>query len=373
MSRKFFKVLVVMGMLGLLLFSCAFTPKKGSKVKIGVAIWGYTDALGKEVHDFLTYSAKALNCEVKFVAHGFDTEKTVASIENLCASGCQGIIVCNSSDGVMPKLIKTCENNGVYLAQFFRKINDPRVAAMANKSKYYIGTTHEDEVGTGYYLGKALADKGVKNTAMISFNRGDPTAEDRYKGYKKAFNQFGIKILAEQWDIMVGEEAAKAAESFMAAYSDLQSIVVTGGSGEPLAGTISAIQNRGKTGKIQVVSTDFIPTLREDMAAGKISAMSGGHWTDPFFSFMLTYNVIVNGYKLKSPAEINMNMVFVASVSDVDDYNKWFKGKLPPYTTQEIRNLAYTYNKKTNLAALKAAAAALSLEDVKTRHKKLIK
>ena len=342
-------------------------------VRIGVSIWGYTDALGTKVYNFLNYAADALDCEVEFVATGFDTEETVASIENLCARGCDGIIVCNSSDGVMPKLIKICEDNEVYLAQFFRKINDPEVMKIAEGSKYYIGTTHEDEISTGYNLGMALAEKGVKTTAIISWNHGDATAEDRYAGYTKAFTESGIKILAEQWEIMVAEKAANAAESFMAAYPDLDSIVVTGGSGEPLAGTVSAIENRGMTGKVQVVSTDFIPTLREDLAAGRISAMSGGHWTDPFFSFMLAYNTIVGGYDTDGWEEILMDMVYVSSVEDYDNYDKWFNGDVPPYTTEEIQNLAYTFNKNTTVDDLKAAAAAISIEDVMARHEGMIK
>lgn len=347
--------------------SAATTSAK--RIKIGVSIWGYTDALGKDVYNFLTYAAKAVDCDVVFDANGFDTEKTVASVENLVASGCDAIIVCNSSDGVMPKLIKTCNDNGVYLAQFFRKISDPDVKKLVEASDYYIGNTHEDEVSTGYNLGKALAEKGAKNVALISWNHGDPTAEDRYTGYTKAFAEFGIKILAEQWEVTVAEDASKATENFIAAYPELDAIVVTGGSGEPLAGTINAIENRGKTGDIMVVSTDFLPTLKEDMAAGKITAMSGGHWSDPFFSFMLAYNTVAGGYdKSKLPAEIIMDMVYVKSVADVDDFNKWFMGKIPPFTTEEIQNLSVTNNPKTTLDDLKAAAKALSLDDVKTRH-----
>ncbi len=369
--------LVVMLVLGATVVFAGGQQESGAAaddtVKIGVSIWGYTDALGTKVYNFLNYAADALDAEVEFVATGFDTEQTVASIENLVASGCDAIIVCNSSDGVMPKLIKICDDNGVYLAQFFRKIADPEVLKIAESSKYYIGTTHEDEISTGYNLGKALAEKGVKTTAIISWNHGDATAEDRYTGYKKAFAESGIKILAEQWEIMVAEESAKAAESFMAAYPNLESIVVTGGSGEPLAGAVSAVENRGMTGKVQIVSTDFIPTLREDLASGRISAMSGGHWTDPFFSFMLAYNTVVGGYDADGWEELLMDMVYVSSAEDYDNYDKWFNGDVPPYTTEEIQNLAYTFNKNHTIGDLKAAAAAISLEDVMKRHAGMIK
>lgn len=342
------------------------------RVKIGVSIWGVTDPLGQSVQKFLNYTAEALDCDVEFVGTGFDTEEMIASIENLCASGCDGILFCNASDGVMPKAIKICEENDVYLMQFFKKINDPEVLELLEASDYYLGTTHEDEIITGYNLGSVLGEMGVKNTCIISWNHGDPTAEDRYTGYKQAFEEYGIEIYAEQWEILAAEEAAKAAESFIAAYPDLESIVVTGGCGEPLAGTLSAIENRGKVGEIAVVSTDFIPTLREDLAAGKISAMSGGHWADPFFSFMTVYNVVVGGYHLDGPVEILDDMVYVSSAEDMDNFNKWFMGEVPPFTTEEIQELAFTYNADTTLDDLKAAAAALSLDDVMARHEGMV-
>ena len=349
------------------------TAPNKDRIKIGVAIWAYTDALGKDVYDFLNYTAQALDCDVEFAANGFDTEETVANIENLIASGCDAIIVCNSSDGIMPKLIKTCDENGVYLAQFFRVINDEGVAQMAGESEYFLGCTHEDEESTGYNLGLKLAEKGVKNAGLISWNHGDATAEARYVGYTRAFEENGINLLAEQWEINTAEDAAKTTENFIAAYPEMEAIVVTGGSGEPLAGTINAIENLGKVGDIHVVSTDFLPTLREDIESGKISAMSGGHWADPFFSFMLAYNTVAGGYSdAEKPTEITMDMVYVASVEDVDNYNKWFLGDVPPYTAEEIQALSVTHNAAATLADLKAAAKALSLEDVMTRHEGMI-
>jgi len=352
--------------------AAATDTSTGDRIKIGVSIWGYTDALGKDVYDFLTYVSAAIDCDVEFVAQNFDTEATISSIENLITSGCDAIIVCNSSDGVMPKILKLCEDNEVYVAQFFRVISDPEVLEYANSCKYFLGCTHEDEVSTGYNLGKALADKGIENTAIVSWNHGDPTAEDRYTGYMKAFEEFNIQVLAEQWEINAAEEGAKAAENFIAAYPELQSIVVTGGSGEPLAGTLSAIENRNMVGNIHVVSTDFLPTLRDDMDTGKISAMSGGHWADPFFSFMLAYNVASGGWQLDEPTEIVMDMVYVASVEDVDNYEKWFMGEIPPYTTEEIQALCVSTNPSVTLDDLKAAASTLSLEDVMARHQDMM-
>lgn len=365
-------VVFVLGMAG-----CSSGPQKedsesgGSEIKIGVAIWSTTDALGSMCYKMLNSAADALGCEVQFETNGFDTDETISNVENLIASGCNAIIICNSSDSIMPNIVNLCDSAGVYCAQFFRNIEDEDIRAVVEQSEYFLGCTHEDEYSTGYNLGKALADNGYSNVALISWNHGDTTAEARYSGYVDAFEEFGINLLAEQWEVNTAEDGTSTAENFMNSYPELEAIVVTGGSGEPLQGTLTAVENMNKVGEIAVVSTDFLEDMDQYFESGLLAAMSGGHFCDPLFSFLLCYNVIEEGYSLDDmPVEIVDNMIFVSSLEDVENYQKWFEGDTLPYTEDEIRELACTYNEDTTIEDLKKAAADLSLEDVMTRHGK---
>ncbi len=92
-------------------------------IKIGVSIWSSTDVLGSQCKLILDEAAKALGVQVQYVDQGHVSEKVTASVEQLAAAGCQGIIICNSSDTEMTSAIKTCNDNKVYLAQFFRVIS----------------------------------------------------------------------------------------------------------------------------------------------------------------------------------------------------------------------------------------------------------
>ena len=115
---------------------------KSGKVKIGVSIWSSTDVLGSQCKKMLDAAAKALDVEVQYVDQGHVSEKVTASVEQLAAAGCQGIIICNSSDTEMTSAIKTCNDNKVYLAQFFRVIskeNSADIYKAAKDSAYYIG------------------------------------------------------------------------------------------------------------------------------------------------------------------------------------------------------------------------------------------
>ena len=125
---------------------------KSGKVKIGVSIWSSTDVLGSQCKKMLDAAAKALDVEVQYVDQGHVSEKVTASVEQLAAAGCQGIIICNSSDTEMTSAIKTCNDNKVYLAQFFRVISKEDSADIykaAKDSAYYIGAVHEDEPANG--------------------------------------------------------------------------------------------------------------------------------------------------------------------------------------------------------------------------------
>ena len=83
------------------------SSNKSGKIKIGVSIWSSTDVLGSQCKKILDEAAKALDVDVQYVDQGHVSEKVTASVEQLAAAGCQGIIICNSSDTEMTSAIMT--------------------------------------------------------------------------------------------------------------------------------------------------------------------------------------------------------------------------------------------------------------------------
>ena len=156
-------------------------------IKIGVSIWSSTDVLGSQCKMIIDEAAKALGVQVQYVDQGHVSEKVTASVEQLCAAGCQGIIICNSSDTEMASAIKTCNDNGVYLAQFFRiisKDNSADIYQAAVNSEYYVGAVHENEPENGEKLVNILLEKGDRNIGLIGWEQGDATWLGRWEGYK---------------------------------------------------------------------------------------------------------------------------------------------------------------------------------------------
>ena len=346
---------------------------KSGKVKIGVSIWSSTDVLGSQCKKMLDAAAKALDVEVQYVDQGHVSEKVTASVEQLAAAGCQGIIICNSSDTEMASAIKTCNDNGVYLAQFFRIIseqNSPDIFKAATDSPYYIGAVHENEPENGEKLVQILLDKGDRNIGLIGWEQGDATWLGRWEGYKAGVEKWNAEhpddqaVLSEpQYAGTSSEGGSKAAEALMSANPDLDALIPAGGGGDPLQGAIAAVERAGKTDSIDIVSTDFLPDLGERLENGSMAGESGGHYCDPLFAFMAVYNAIKGNYTgIEGTFEdIPFPYLYVSSPEDYADYEKYFVDQLP-YTSEELVEMA-----GLDMAGLKEKAASLSIEDAAAR------
>ena len=346
---------------------------ENSDIKIGVSIWSSTDVLGSYCKKILDEAADALGVQVQYVDHAHVSEKVTASVEQLVASGCQGIIICNSSDTEMTSAIKTANNNKVYLAQFFRIISkeaNPGIYRMATKSPYYIGAVHENEPANGKRLVSILLDKGCRNIGLIGWEQGDATWLGRWEGYRAGVEQWNkdhpddqAKLTEPQYAGTSSEGGSKAAEALMAANPKLDALIPAGGGGDPLLGAVAAVERAGKTGAIKIVSTDFLPDLGERLVNGSMAGQSGGHYCDPLIAFMAVYNAIKGNYKdfAGKFEDITFPYLFVSSPEDYQGYEKYFVEQLP-FTKAELVDLS---NK--DLAGLKEAASKISIEDAAAR------
>ena len=372
--KKIICVLTCVLMFTLMLVGCGGGDKQAAKsadgkIKIGVSIWSSTDVLGSQCKRIIDAAADALNVEVQYVDQGHVSEKVTASVESLVAAGCQGIIICNSSDTEMASAIKTCNDNGVYLAQFFRVIDKNKNADIyeqAVKSPYYIGAVHENEVENGKKLVQILIDKKCRNIGLIGWEQGDATWLGRWEGYKAGVEEWNaahpsdqVKLSDPQYAGTSSEGGAKAAEALMSADPTLDALIPAGGGGDPLQGAIAAVERAGKTQSIKIVSTDFLPDLGERLENGSIAGESGGHFCDPLYAFMMVYNAIKGNYTgiENNFIDVQFPYLYVSSSKDYGEYDKYFVKQLP-YTKDELVEMA-----KLPLDQLKEAASKLSIED----------
>lgn len=342
-------------------------------IKIGVSIWSSTDVLGSQCKKILDEAAKALGVQVQYVDQGHVSEKVTASVEQLAAAGCQGIVICNSSDTEMTSAIKTCNDNKVYLAQFFRVIskdNSADIYKMATDSPYYVGAVHENEPENGEKLVNILLDKGKRDIGLIGWEQGDATWLGRWQGYKAGVEKWNkdhpddqAKLSEPQYAGTSSEGGSKAAEALMSADPKLDALIPAGGGGDPLQGAIAAVERAGKTQDIAIVSTDFLPDLGDRLANGSMAGESGGHYCDPLIAFMMVYNAIKGNYTgFEGKFEdVPFPYLYVSSADDYKSYEKYFVDQLP-YTDDELVAMS-----KLDMNGLKEAAAKISIEDAAAR------
>jgi ribose transport system substrate-binding protein len=356
--------------------SAASTAASSSttQVKIGVSIWSSTDVLGSQCKKILDAAGDALGVKLVYVDQGHESSAVTDSINTLCAAGCNGIIVCNSADSEMTSCINTCDSAKVYLAQFFRiisKTNSPQVYSLAQSAPYYIGAVHEDEPTNGYNLANILIKKGDRNICLEGWVAGDATFLGRWEGYKKAVSEWNaahptdkVTLSDPQYAGTTAEQGASVAKSFMNSDSKMDALIVAGGGGDPLVGSIGAIKSAGRTGKIHVVSTDFLPDLGTQLATGGMTAESGGHYCDPLYAFMMVYNAVKGTYTKPANSfdEIKFPYLYVSSKADYDDYAKYFVTQLP-YNATELKAMG-----SDTFEQLSKQASDLSIKDVQTRH-----
>lgn len=366
-----------------LLFSisilCGITPAAYAKpIKIGISIWSSTDTLGSECKRIIDAAAKALGVDTQWVDQAHISEQVTSSAETLALAGCDGIIICNSASAEMGSVIKTCDENEVYVAQFFRVIDadaNPDEYAQAKASPYYVGAVHESEYDNGKTLVTILAaQKGCRKIGLEGWEPGDATFLGRWAGYRAGVEEWNaahpddkVILLEPQYGRTTTDTGRATAEAIIDANPDIDALIVAGGGGDTLLGAIAAIEAKGLTGKIAVVSTDFLPDLDEKLRIGAMAAESGGHYADPFFAFLMVYNTIRGKYSTSNNSFHDMVFpyMYVASSGDYANYAAYFTGSQLPYNDEEIKALA-----ELSYDDLAAACAKLSVEDVVARHSK---
>lgn len=204
---------------------------------------------------------------------------------------------------------------------------------------------------------------------MITMEKGDATADARDRGFEKACEEFGINRISEvRNNTLTAEETTKAVENFIASFPELDGIFVIGGSNTILEGVIQALALHEKTGKVKVACIDFVSGLDKYIEEGSIDAISGGHFVDPLFSYMLMVNKLAGTPLSETCETVNLNFVNLESVEDAVNYYTYVEGDTFPYNEEEIRSMVKYFNPDMTIDKLREIADAYSVDDVVERH-----
>ena len=372
LNKNSFLIIIAAMLLACLLVGCSgggqadTAESEAPRTKIGVSIWSSTDVLGSRCKDILWEAGEALELELVFEDTGY--QDVPGSVQRLIDAGCSAIIVCNSSDDEMRQIIDMCDANGVYVAQFFKHIDesDETVYDTAKSSAHYVGDVREDEKKSGSLVTDALIEAGVRRIAPIGTISEDDAWQLRYAGIVESVEKWNdrhpddtVKLLKPHY---AGVTVDGGHDATLEILEDdrVDGIVCSGGGGEALIGTINAIRESDR--KLYLTSTDFIDDLGKQMTEERVLSATGGSYCDPLFALMMVYDAQRNEIDLSGKCfDLVVEPTYIDSSIEFDEYKHLFYDNLP-YTDDEIRELSLLTPKQLEMAALK-----LSIEDARGR------
>lgn len=347
----------------------------GEKVKMGILIWGTTDALGRNSTMMVEKLVKQAGGEVMIDSSYTSPETQIQSAENLIAGGCNAILVVNSSDAMLPTLARVCEENEVYFGLQWRRVVADEVKAQLDNCPYFVGNTCEDETEIAERIATNLANSGVKQIAMIGRPVGDTTHDARWAGVVNVCDKTDMELVAEYrgQGSTSAAEIMEAVEKFLTGYPDLDAIFMTGGTGSQLEGALAALDKHGKRGEIKLGVIDFIDAdmMKEYLEDGTLFSIAGGHYVDPIFTAAMLINAVEGNKLSDKPEQIDLQFIDFLSVDDALDYYDYVENDADgvyAYTDEELALMIKSLNPDLTMDALRQMAKDYSIADVMERH-----
>ncbi len=319
-------------------------------------------------------AVEAAGGELVMVESDLTADTLINNISDLISRGCNGIIFMPASDSMLPTVDQMCSEAGVYYATMFRTISDETIRKQIYASKYFAGGCNEDDEQCAYDITKSLSGQGVKNLCVINIAKGDTSSDLRDKGIAKGVEETGINLLNTTYSITEQTEMTKTIESYIAAYPEMDGILLAGTYCPAALPTIEkALQDHGLAGKIKVGRIDFDFTMGDYLADGSFNVAYGGQQQiDPQLSTVILVNAVIGTpIVTDGPFILITNYLELTSKEEADNFLTYFLGDTPIFTSEEIKNtMIKYYNPDINEDSFKTIVDNFSVADVVARHSK---
>ena len=347
-------------------------PKEAGHFKIGTLDMGSADATSAPLLNQLRTTVEAMGCEfVTATASEMSAEAMIAAYQNLIAAGCDGIITTYGQVSA-DTMAQMFDEAGVLWSTYwyhFVEGTDEYEAVM--NSETFVSSTYEDDVNSAYWAASELGKKGCKKLCMVGLPAGGATANMRDEGIKKACEEYGMEILAEERDFSLTISSAGGAtitERFLTAYPECDGILVAGMTQFVLAGVVQTLEQAGKVGTIPISGIDFNEYQFDYFEKGALNGIIGGHFCGPTYSAILMINQL-NGTPLTTDkVQIENMFIELNDAEKVQQYADWLENNGTIYSADEISKCLVVNNPDFTYDDLIEMANAYCLEDLLARH-----
>ena len=331
-----------------------------------------TDPTWISIYDSVKVAVEAAGGELVNVQTDLSADDLINNVSELISRDCDGILFMPASDSMLPTVDAMCAEAGVYWGTMFRTISDEEIREQVYASEWFAGGCNESDEECAANVVKTMASMGVENLCCINIAKGDTSSDLRDMGAAKGAEEAGVKILNTTYDITVTTDMTKTIESYIAAYPEMDGILLLGTYCDAALPTIEkALSDHDKAGEIIVGRIDFDSTMGEYLEAGSFHVSYGGQQQiDPLMSSVILVNKVIGTPLVEEgPCIIITPYLELTTAEESTQFNEFFLGDTTVYTKDEIKeSMIKYYNQDVTKESLEKLLEGFSIADVVKRH-----
>ena len=310
---------------------------------IGINTWGSGVPVLDMFGDAKQYTLETLGHKVSRMSDDFTADKELQNVQNMCASGVDGIVFQAAAVTTVPQIGVECAKAKIPFAFDVFVGDDADLEKLAAENEYYCGAIDLDMVADGAAIAQMAYDNGCRTAVMIGGNIGDNNMDQRSQGFTQKFEELGGKVLAEARCTDNSECPTKAAD-MLSANKEADAIYCF--VGDYIEGSLTAIDNLGLT-DIQVYVSCVDEGTANYIKSGRVVGGNDGISLASYISCTLVLNALA-GHKIvdeNGKVPRLSTSPFRVDQDNVENYLKvFFSDEAKPFTKAMLEDLLYTSN-----------------------------
>lgn len=292
----------------------------------------------------------------------FSVEKIVQDVENMIASGCDGILIWLPAEALYPSVAQLCADAQVPFVLNDKVPEDPAIVAELKANPYFAGAIGPANAVYGASIAEYALSMGYKTCIIASADLGDPTDAPRLEVFKKVFTEGGGEILDELHAATAGDTQPQV-ENALIAHPNPDFIYGTGS--DFGNGSSDALKGKGFDTVVMTSGLDATALSKLADPDDPMVMVNGDYWICGMLSAIILQNYL-DGTPLKDangePVWFTDVMPFQVPAEQYDLYKKFFLDQFM-YTPEEIQQFSGANNPDFNYDAFMKLISDYSLEN----------
>lgn len=258
------------------------------------------------------------------------------NIEDLIATGVDGIIFGPINTTVGPAILKLCESSGTPCVAAERL---PGVEPDEASKEYFPGYVVGDDKDLGFRSAELLAEDGATTCVAMSGQVGNSVADRRLEGFLEGAEANGLTVASTFRPAELAAEGQQAMENFLSQLPGPGFDCMWGFDGDVGTGSISALTNAGALDQVRISGIGPTQDNLREIADGQMLSSIGGEFMDGGFALIMVYDVINGNYETSGPVVLRGVTI---QQDNVAEYAAQFGGET--VTGYSAKELSATHN-----------------------------